>query len=174
MRHRGQGNRGSAAKVLGAKASDEGAERIGNDAKRRDPRGFRLVHEIRLEQFRYQDRAVTLGQSYGDLAGVRRQARQDLQNSEWSNETLRLARSNGYLLTEVDHEFSFASFTLISLSLSCASSAFRYTIGQSAQEAIGISPFWHPVLRAITSRRHLPRRILAKKVAGFCLSIEWN
>jgi len=81
MRHRSQSNRGSAAKVLGAEAGDEGAERIRDDAERCDPRSLRLIREIRLEQLRYQDRAVTLRQSYRDLAGMRRQARQDLRMS---------------------------------------------------------------------------------------------
>lgn len=91
MRQRGQGNRGSTAEALGAEASDEGAERIGHYSKGRDPRGLRLIREIRLEQLWYEDRAVSLGQSYGDLAGMRGQACKDLP-------TFRIVQSNVYIL----------------------------------------------------------------------------
>lgn len=84
VRQRGQGDRGSPTEAFGAEAGDEGADGIGDDAEGRDPRGLRLLREAGLEELRYQNRAVSLRQSHGDLADVRGQAREDLRTSRIS------------------------------------------------------------------------------------------
>lgn len=89
MRYRGQGDRGLAAETFSADSGDEGTERIWDYTEGGDPRSLWLVHEVCLEEFWYQDRAVSLGKTHGDLTGMRRQTREDLQMSNFISFTTR-------------------------------------------------------------------------------------
>jgi len=79
MRYRGQSDHGLAAETFSADSGDEGTERIWDYTEGSDPRSLWLVYEVCLEEFRYQDRAVSLGESHGDLAEVRGQTCENLQ-----------------------------------------------------------------------------------------------